>query len=134
MIINTEEIKALLNNENISSNQIQKITGFNRKNVWMYRTGNTKLMNMQLHTLVKLQECYNLTHDSLMKYINFEQVIDRFNNRYGQTEIFIDSHTNELKLLYDGILGDINTDDLKVVDKKMTTDLDSKTLLRYLKH
>ncbi len=32
MIINTEQIQNLLDNENISTNQVQRITGFNRKN------------------------------------------------------------------------------------------------------
>ena len=53
MIIDTEQLQALLENENISTNQIQDITGFHRKNVWMYRTGRTQLMKMQLQTLVK---------------------------------------------------------------------------------
>lgn len=131
MIIDTEQVQALLDNKNISTNQIQNITGFNRKNVWMYRTGNTQLMKMQLQTLIKLQECYNLTCGNLMKYKNFEPVIDSFNNRYGQTEIFI-SPGNELKLLYDGFLGDINEDDIMVVDKKMTDKLDSNKLITYL--
>lgn len=132
MIINTEQIKALLDNENISTNQIQNITGFNRKNVWMYRTGRTQLMKMQLQTLIKLQECYNLTHDNIMKYKNFEQVIGSFNRRFGQTEVFIDLDTNELKILYDGILGEVNKKDLKIVDKDMTNTLDTDTLLKYL--
>lgn len=132
MIINTEQVQALLDNENISTNQIQDITGFARKNVWMYRTGRTQLMKMQLQTLIKLQECYNLTHDNLMKYKNFQQVIDSFNGRFGQTEIFIDPDTNELKILYDGIIGEVNEDDLKVVDKEMTNTLDTDILLKYL--
>ena len=132
MIINTEQVQALLDNENISTNQIQDITGFARKNVWMYRTGRTQLMKMQLQTLIKLQECYNLTHDNLMKYKNFQQVIDSFNGRFGQTEIFIDPDTNELKILYDGIIGEVNEDDLKVVDKEMTNTLDTETLIKYL--
>lgn len=132
MIINTEQVQALLDNENISTNQIQDITGFARKNVWMYRTGRTQLMKMQLQTLIKLQECYNLTHDNLMKYKNFQQVIDSFNGRFGQTEIFLDPDTNELKILYDGIIGEVNEDDLKVVDKEMTNTLDTETLIKYL--
>lgn len=132
MIINTEKVQALLDNENISTNQIQDITGFARKNVWMYRTGRTQLMKMQLQTLIKLQECYNLTHDNLMKYKNFQQVIDSFNGRFGQTEIFLDPDTNELKILYDGIIGEVNEDDLKVVDKEMTNTLDTETLIKYL--
>lgn len=83
MIINTVHIEELLNNENISTNQIQNITGFNRKYVWMYRSGRTHLMKMHLQTLIKLQECYK-THDNLMKYKNFDEVIESFNNRYGQ--------------------------------------------------
>lgn len=132
MIINTEQIQALLDCENISTNQIQDITGFARKNIWMYRTGRTQLMKMQLQTLIKLQECYNLTHDNLMKYKNFQQVIDSFNGRFGQTEIFIDPDTNELKILYDGIIGEVNEDDLLVVNKEMTRTLDTDTLLKYL--
>ena len=132
MIIDTKQVQALLDNENISTNQIQDITGFARKNVWMYRTGRTQLMKMQLQTLIKLQECYNLTHNNLMKYKNFQQVINSFNGRFGQTEIFIDPDTNELKILYDGIIGEVNEEDLKVVDKEMTNTLDTDTLLKYL--
>lgn len=128
MIINVQQIKELLENENISTNQIQNITGFNRKNVWMYRTGRTQLMKMQLQTLIKLQECYDLTHDTLMKYKNFNEVIESFNNRYSQTEIYL-SPQNELKLLYDGILGDIKKDDIKVYDKNMSEKID-RTLLQ----
>lgn len=132
MIINTEQVQALLDSQNISTNQIQDITGFARKNVWMYRTGRTQLMKMQLQTLIKLQECYNLTHDNLMKYKNFQQVIDSFNRRFGQTEIFIDPDTNELKILYDGIIGEVNENDVKVVDKEMTNTLDPHTIIKYL--
>lgn len=132
MILDTEQVQALLDNENISTNQIQDITGFARKNVWMYRTGRTQLMKMQLQTLIKLQECYNLTHNNLMKYKNFQQVINSFNGRFGQTEIFIDPDTNELKILYDGIIGEVNEEDLKVVDKEMTNTLDTDILLKYL--
>lgn len=132
MIINTKQVQALLDNENISTNQIQDITGFARKNVWMYRTGRTQLMKMQLQTLIKLQECYNLTHNNLMKYRNFQQVIDSFNRRFGQTEIFIDPDTNELKILYDGIIGEVNENDVKVVDKEMTNTLDPHTIIKYL--
>lgn len=128
MIINVEQIKELLNNKNISTNQIQDITGFARKNVWMYRTGRTQLMKMQLQTLIKLQECYNLTHDNLMKYKNFNEVIESFNNRYGQTEIFLEPETNELKTLYEGILGDINESDIKIYDKTMSDKIDKKVL------
>lgn len=134
MIINIDQIKSLLDNENISTNQIQKITGFNRKNVWMYRTGNTHLMQMKLQTAIKLQECYDLTHDNLMKYKNFESVIDSFNGRYGQTEIFINPDTNELKIVYDGILGDVSEGDIKIVDKKATRTIDSDKLLLFLKN
>lgn len=134
MIINTEQVQALLDNENISTNQIQDITGFARKNVWMYRTGRTQLRKMQLQTLIRLQECYNLTHNNLMKYKNFQQVIDSFNGRFGQTEIFIDSDTNELKILYDGIIGEVDEEDLKVVDKEMTNMLDTDTLLKYINY
>lgn len=132
MIIDTKQVQALLDNENISTNQIQDITGFDRKNVWMYRSGRTQLMKMQLQTLIKLQKCYNLTHDNLMKYRNFQQVIDSFNLRFGQTEIFIDPDTNELKILYDGIVGEVNEDDLLVVNKEMTKTLDTNNLLKYL--
>lgn len=132
MIINTEQIQELLNNENISTNQIQDITGFPRKNVWMYRTGRTQLMKMQLQTLIKLQKCYNLSHNNLMKYKNFDQVIKSFNNRYGQTEIFLEPETNELKLLYEGILGDINESDVKVYDKTISEKIDKKLLQQAL--
>lgn len=128
MIINVQQIKELLENENISTNQIQNITGFNRKNVWMYRTGRTQLMKMQLQTLIKLQECYDLTHDTLMKYKYFNEVIESFNNRYSQTEIYL-SPENDLKLLYDGILGVIKKDDIKVYDKNMSEKID-RTLLQ----
>lgn len=132
MIINVEQIKELLESENISTNQIQDITGFARKNVWMYRTGRTQLMKMQLQTLIKLQECYNLTHDNLMKYKNFDEVIESFNNRYGQTEVFLNPEVNELKLLYDGIIGDIKEDDIKVYDKNMSDQLNKKLLQQAL--
>lgn len=131
MIINTDQIKELLQNENISTNQIQAITNFNRKNVWMYRTGRTQLMKMQLQTLIKLQECYNLTHDNLMKYKNFDEVIESFNNRYGQTEIYL-TPKNELKLLYDGILGDIKEVDIKVYDKNTSEKIDRNLLQQAL--
>ena len=131
MIINTDQIKELLQNENISTNQVQAITNFNRKNVWMYRTGRTQLMKMQLQTLIKLQECYNLTHDNLMKYKNFDEVIESFNNRYGQTEIYL-TPKNELKLLYDGILGDIKEVDIKVYDKNTSEKIDRNLLQQAL--
>lgn len=133
MVINIEQIKELLDNENISTNQIQDITGFNRKNVWMYRSGRTQLMKMQLQTLIKLQECYDLTHDSLMKYKHFNEVIEKFNARFGQTEIYLDMKTNELKTLYNGILGDIKKDDVKVYDKSMSEKLDADLLKQALK-
>ena len=69
-----------------------------------------------------------------MKYKNFQQVIDSFNGRFGQTEIFIDPDTNELKILYDGIIGEVNKNDLKVVDKEMTKTLDTNTLLKYINY
>lgn len=128
MIINTEQIEKLLNCKNISTNQIQNITGFARKNVWMYRTGRTQLMKMQLQTLIKLQECYNLTYDNIMKYKNFEQVIERFNNRFGQTEIYLDPINNELKILVDGIIGDIKESDIEVYNKEMSNQVDKKAL------
>ena len=128
MIINTEQIEKLLNCKNISTNQIQNITGFARKNVWMYRTGRTQLMKMQLQTLVKLQECYNLTYDNIMKYKNFEQVIEHFNNRFGQTEIYLDPINNELKILVDGILGDIKENDIEVYSKSMSDKINRKLL------
>src|SRR5690625_1521591 len=128
MIINTEQIEKLLNCKNISTNQIQNITGFARKNVWMYRTGRTQLMKMQLQTLVKLQECYNLTYDNIMKYKNFEQVIEHFNNRFGQTEIYLDPINNELKILVDGIIGDIKESDIEVYNKEMSNQVDKKAL------
>lgn len=128
MIINTKQIQELLDNKNISTNQIQDITGFARKNVWMYRTGRTQLMKMQLQTLIKLQECYNLTYDNIMKYKNFEQVIERFNNRFGQTEIYLDPITNELKILTDGILGDIKENDIEVYNKSMSDKINRKLL------
>lgn len=63
-----------------------------------------------------------------MKYKNFDEVIENFNNRYGQTEIFLDPEKNELKLLYDGVLGDINESDIKVFDKTMKDSLERKLL------
>lgn len=131
MIINTEQIKALLSNQNISTNQIQNITGFNRKNVWMYRTGRTDINKIQLHTLIKLQQCYNATHDTLMKYNNFEQVIDSYNGRFGMTEIFI-SPEGELKIIYDGIVGEIGQEDIKVTDKDTENKLNNHKLKKLL--
>ncbi len=128
MIINTEQIKDLIECENISTNQIMDITGFNRKNVWSYRARKTKLINMQLRTLIKLQECYNLTYNNIMKYKNFEQVIERFNSRFGQTEIYLDPTNNELKILIDGILGDIKEDDIEVYSKSMNDEVDKGLL------
>lgn len=132
MIINTEEIRELLDNENISTNQIQDITGFNRKNVWMYRTGRTDINKIQLHTLIKLQQCYNATHDTLMKYKNFEQVIDSYNGRFGPTEIFM-SPDGELKIIYDGIVGEIGQDDVKVIDKDTENKLYNSKLKNLLR-
>lgn len=132
MIVDTEKIKKLLDSKNISSTQIQKITGFHRKNIWNYRTGKTKLMNMQLHVLIRLQECYDQTHTTLMKYKNFEQVINSFNNRYVQTEIYVSSD-NELKIVYEGFIGDVDDDDKLIVNKKMTKKLNNEKLLKYLK-
>jgi hypothetical protein len=129
MIINTEQIQELLDSENISTNQIQDITGFARKNVWMYKTGRTQLMKMQLQTLIKLQECYNLTHDNIMRYKNFTQVIDVFNSRFGQTEIYLDPGKNELKILKDGILGDIKDGDIEVYNKSISNEVDLDRLL-----
>lgn len=131
MIINTEQISELLDNQNISTNQIQNITGFNRKNVWMYRTGRTDINKIQLHTLIKLQQCYNATHDTLMKYKNFEQVIDSYNGRFGMTEIFI-SPDGELKIIYDGIVGEIGQDDIKVTDKDTENKLNNPKLKKLL--
>lgn len=131
MIINTEKIQELLDNTNISSNQIMNITGFNRKNVWMYRTGKTKLMNMQLHTLIKLQKCYDQTHNTFMKYKNLQQVVDQFNGRHGQTEIYI-SPGNELKILYDGIIGDVKDDDIKVFSKSINYKLTVNKLTKHI--
>lgn len=132
MIINTEQISELLDNQNISTNQIQNITGFNRKNVWMYRTGRTDINKIQLHTLIKLQQCYNATHDTLMKYKNFEQVIDSYNGRFGPTEIFI-SPDGELKIIYDGIVGEITQDDIKVTDKDAENKLNNRKLKNLLR-
>lgn len=132
MVINTDQIKELLNNENISTNQIQNITGFNRKNVWSYRSGRTHLMKMQLQTLIKLQECYDLIHDTLLKYKYFDEVIERFNNRYGRTEIYLDPENNELKTLYDGVMGNIKESDVKIYDKNMSKELTKDLLLEAL--
>lgn len=132
MIINTEQIRELLDNENISTNQIQNITGFNRKNVWMYRTGRTDINKIQLHTLIKLQQCYNATHDTLMKYKNFEQVIDSYNGRFGPTEIFI-TPDGELKIIYDGIVGEIRQEDIKVTDKDTENKLNNRKLKNLLR-
>lgn len=132
MIINTEQIRELLDNENISTNQIQDITGFNRKNVWMYRTGRTDINKIQLHTLIKLQQCYNATHNTLMKYKNFEQVIDSYNGRLGPTEIFI-SPDYELKIIYDGIVGEIGQEDIKVTDKDTENKLNNRKLKNLLR-
>lgn len=132
MIINTENIQELLDCENISTNQIMDITGFNRKNVWNYRAGKTQLMNMQLKTLIKLQDCYNQTYNNIMKYKNFIQVIEKFNSRYGQTQIFLDPDTSELKILVEGILGDINKDDIEVYNKDMSKKVTAEELTKAL--
>lgn len=134
MIINIKQIQELLNSKNISTNQIQDITGFPRKNIWMYRTERTKLMNMQLKTLIKLQECYNLTHDNIMKYKNYKEVIEQFNNRFGKTEIYLDPKTNELKTLIDGIIGDIKEEDIKVYSKNDSQTVNVEIFQEKLNH
>lgn len=132
MIINTENIQELLDCKNISTNQIMDITGFNRKNVWNYRAGKTQLINMQLKTLIKLQDCYNQTYNNIMKYKNFLQVIKKFNSRYGQTQIFLDPHTNELKILIEGIIGDINKNDIEIYNKDMAKKITPEELISAL--
>lgn len=132
MIINTENIQELLDCKNISTNQIMDITGFNRKNVWNYRAGKTQLMNMQLKTLIKLQDCYNQTYNNIMKYKNFLQVIKKFNSRYGQTQIFLDPYTNELKILIEGIIGDINKNDIEIYNKDMAKKITPEELISAL--
>lgn len=128
MIINTEQIQELLCNKNISTVQIQKVTGFHRKNVYDYRSGRSSIEKMQLQSLRKLQDCYNQTHDNLMKYKNLERVVEQFNGRYGQTEIFLDPKSLELKIVYDGIIGNVKENDLLVFDKNIDDSVSIKIL------
>lgn len=61
-----------------------------------------------------------------MKYKNFNKVIESFNQRFSRTKIYLNSENNMLKTLYNGIIGDIKENDIKVFNKTMNDKLDKK--------
>lgn len=55
MIINTARVKAVLMDKNISANYLERETGISRSAITRVRSGERKVENLTLETIIKIQ-------------------------------------------------------------------------------
>lgn len=93
MIINTEQIKSVLNS-NFTSPQITEEIGLKTRNIINYRNGSTDFDSMSLKSLSGLQQFYN-NHkgDKLeadIKITGIRKAVGAFNSWQGAARVYFD--------------------------------------------
>lgn len=100
MIIDTNKVKALLDDKNISYDHISNVTGLSKGAIYPYRSGKRDITAMSIEVAYKLQKLYeDLQKEDIkmdIKIKGLKKAVGDFNNWDEQARIYFDKQ--ELKV------------------------------------